>query len=203
MELERSSTSLLSDSWQFLIFLYQGDLRRKCQQEGFKDRRTHKVINISIIHWEGSTISFVSLNVHLHLTSTLLWLYSRMGIMTVAGVIVSCCKDRSISLASKGLVAYWWILLLISHVQVIENFSWNIKILCGQADLLKTTQHRCEESLKQVSLLFRKIPAIDHYLTTHLCIKGENWKVEYRLTHVLVLLHFSNKDHFHIKCSYC
>ncbi|XP_066915191.1 inactive phospholipase C-like protein 2 [Clytia hemisphaerica] len=61
-------------------FEWHGDLRKKCQQENFKDRRTNKVI---------------------------------------------------------------------------ENFSWNIKILCGQADLLKTTKQRCDESLKQIKDVIR------------------------------------------------
>ena len=47
-----------------------------------------------------------------------------------------------------------WSIHYFIWIQVIENFSWNIKILCGQADLLKTTKQRCDESLKQVYYFF-------------------------------------------------
>lgn len=34
--------------------------------------------------------------------------------------------------------------------KVIENFSWNIKVLSGQADLLKTAKQHCEDYMRQI-----------------------------------------------------
>ena len=36
-------------------------------------------------------------------------------------------------------------------LQAIESFSWNVRVLKGQADLLKQAKHECYEYMKQVS----------------------------------------------------
>ena len=38
--------------------------------------------------------------------------------------------------------------------QAMENFAWNIRVLKGQADLIKQAKHECLEYMEQVSGIY-------------------------------------------------
>ena len=41
----------------------------------------------------------------------------------------------------------------VLYVQTVEHFAWNVRVLKGQADLLRHAQNTCTEDMKQVRLL--------------------------------------------------
>jgi len=40
----------------------------------------------------------------------------------------------------------------VLYVQTVEHFAWNVRVLKGQADLLRHAQNTCTEDMKQVRL---------------------------------------------------
>ena len=53
-----------------------------------------------------------------------------------------------------GIIFPFFFLITFNHFthQVIDSFSWNIKLLSGQANLLNTAKQHCEDCMKQVNL---------------------------------------------------
>ena len=54
-------------------------------------------------------------------------------------------------------MSFWTLITyynLFNLLQAMENFAWNIRVLKGQADLLRQAQHDCIEYMKQVCTFY-------------------------------------------------